>query len=216
MRGPSGLGASRAEEKGACRCSGRIASLRPSYYEICNTAFTVYPPSDISSGANQAPSHGFHESRDTKHESRLFIACFDRRVVRNAGWFQGRQVLRGADARMVREANGEAHVTRSKGLSCFCSGVAGGCPERQSPGRTGPPPQGCRRDLVATAASDKPPTLRFHAVPSNAVFRNLRAAASASGAGRLVDGSGESRAGHFGWHHAAGCGRVSAMHQRNR
>ncbi len=52
VRGPSGSGASRAEEKGACRCSGRIASLRPSYYEICNTAFTVYPPSDISSGAN--------------------------------------------------------------------------------------------------------------------------------------------------------------------
>ena len=26
----------------------------------------------ISSGANQAPSHGFHESRDTNHESRLF------------------------------------------------------------------------------------------------------------------------------------------------
>ena len=52
VRGLSGSGASRAEEKGACRCSGRIASLRPSYYEICNTAFTVYPPSDISSGAN--------------------------------------------------------------------------------------------------------------------------------------------------------------------
>ena len=27
----------------------------------------------------------FHESRVTKHESRPFVACFDRRVVRNAG-----------------------------------------------------------------------------------------------------------------------------------
>ncbi len=45
----------------------------------------VTGPSDISSGANQAPSHGFHESRDTKHESRPFFACFDRRVVRHAG-----------------------------------------------------------------------------------------------------------------------------------
>ena len=47
---------------------------------------SVHRPSDVSSGANQAPSHGFHESRDTKHESRPFFACFDRRVVRNAGW----------------------------------------------------------------------------------------------------------------------------------
>ena len=37
-------------------------------------------------GANQAPAHGFHESRDTRHESRPFIACSGRRVVRNAGW----------------------------------------------------------------------------------------------------------------------------------
>ena len=39
-------------------------------------------PSDISSGANQPCAHGFHESRDTKHESRPFIVCFGRRVVR--------------------------------------------------------------------------------------------------------------------------------------
>ena len=40
-----------------------------------NTAFSVFPvhrPSGISSGANQAPDQAFHESRDTKHESRLF------------------------------------------------------------------------------------------------------------------------------------------------
>ena len=45
----------------------------------------VRGPSDISSGANQAPSHGFHESRITRHESRPFFACFDRRVLRHAG-----------------------------------------------------------------------------------------------------------------------------------
>ena len=28
----------------------------------------------------------FHETRNTRHESRPFIACFDRRVVRKAGW----------------------------------------------------------------------------------------------------------------------------------
>ena len=52
LRGPSGRGASRAEEKGAR-----------------NMAFKV-----------------FHESRVTEHESRPFLACFDRRVVRNAGY----------------------------------------------------------------------------------------------------------------------------------
>ena len=51
VRGLSGRGASRAEEKGAR-----------------NMAFKV-----------------FHESRNTKHESRPFFACFGRRVVRNAG-----------------------------------------------------------------------------------------------------------------------------------
>ena len=37
------------------------------------TAFSVHRPSAISPGANQTPNHGFHESRDTKHESRLFF-----------------------------------------------------------------------------------------------------------------------------------------------
>ena len=37
------------------------------------SAFYVHRPSAISPGANQTPNHGFHESRDTKHESRLFF-----------------------------------------------------------------------------------------------------------------------------------------------
>ena len=45
-----------------------------------NTAFPVHCPSDISSGTNQAHAHGFHESRDTKHESRPFY-----RVLRPSG-----------------------------------------------------------------------------------------------------------------------------------
>ena len=88
VRGPSGLGASRAEEKGARRLAraGVFAKSPPSPLGSRNTASPVHRPSDVSSGVNQAPSHGFHESRDTKHESRPFFACFDRRVVRHAGW----------------------------------------------------------------------------------------------------------------------------------
>ncbi len=40
--------------------------------ESRNTAFTVQRSSGISSGANQAPSPGLHESRITRHETRLF------------------------------------------------------------------------------------------------------------------------------------------------
>ena len=49
-------------------------------HETRNTAFTVHQPSGISSGANQAPAHGFHETRDTRHESRPFF-----RVLRPSG-----------------------------------------------------------------------------------------------------------------------------------
>ena len=37
------------------------------------SAFPVHRPSDISSGANEAATNVFHESRVTKHESRLFF-----------------------------------------------------------------------------------------------------------------------------------------------
>ena len=75
MRGPSGRGASRAEEKGASRLAraGVLDRSPSSPLGSRDTAFPVHWPSGISSGANQAPSHGFHESRDTKHETRLFI-----------------------------------------------------------------------------------------------------------------------------------------------
>ncbi len=79
VRGPSGRGASRLARAGV------FAKSPPSPLRSRNTASPVHRPSDVSSGANQAPSHGFHESRDTKHESRPFIVCFDRRVVRYAG-----------------------------------------------------------------------------------------------------------------------------------
>ena len=80
VRGLSGRGARRLARAGV------LAKSPPSPLGLRNTAFPVHWLSDISSGANQAPSHGFHESRDTKHESRPFIACSGRRVVRNAGW----------------------------------------------------------------------------------------------------------------------------------
>ena len=35
------------------------------------SAFPAHRPSDISPGANQAPNHGFHETRVTNHESRI-------------------------------------------------------------------------------------------------------------------------------------------------
>ena len=74
VRGPSGRGASRAEENGARNTACKI------FHESRNTAFTVHRPSDISSGANKTPAHGFHESRDTRHESRPFY-----RVLRPSG-----------------------------------------------------------------------------------------------------------------------------------
>ena len=51
-----------------------------------NTAFTVHRPSDISLERTSPPPMVFtnHETRNTNHG--LFIVCFDRRVVRNAGY----------------------------------------------------------------------------------------------------------------------------------
>ena len=60
VRGPSARRASRPSRQYGLRCVSRI------------TAFSVHRRSDISSGANQADTNGFHESRDTKHESRPF------------------------------------------------------------------------------------------------------------------------------------------------
>ena len=75
-------GGKRREPLGARRRTCQIASFTPGSR---NTAFPVHRPSDVSPGANQASPNAFHESRITKHESRPFIVCFDRRVVRNAG-----------------------------------------------------------------------------------------------------------------------------------
>ena len=66
VRGPSGRGASRLARAGV------LAESPPSPFGSRNAALPVHWPSDISSGANQVPAHGFHESRDTKHESRPF------------------------------------------------------------------------------------------------------------------------------------------------
>ena len=89
VRGPSGLGASRAEEKGASRLArtgvleqyiehGKQAQRSPGGHTACFGRRVVRK-------AGLAPSHGFHETRNTKHESRPFFACFGRRVVRKAG-----------------------------------------------------------------------------------------------------------------------------------
>ncbi len=46
--------------------------VRNTRRESRNTAFTVQRSSDIYSGVNQAHSPGLHESRITRHETRLF------------------------------------------------------------------------------------------------------------------------------------------------
>ncbi len=113
VRGPSGLGASRAEEKGASRLAragvleqyiehGKQAQRSPGGHTACFDRRVVRH-------AGLASSHGFHESRDTKHESRPFFACFDRRVVRHAGWCPraARSLLRWASSRgMARLSRG--------------------------------------------------------------------------------------------------------------
>ena len=73
--GPSGRGASRAEEKGACWRACQIASFTPRF--TGRQTFLLERTSP--------PPMGFtkHETRITNHG--LFPACFDRRVVRNAG-----------------------------------------------------------------------------------------------------------------------------------
>ena len=58
-------------------CLGATAVPLAWVFKSRNTAFSVFLvhwPPDISSGVNQAPPNAFHETRDTKHESRPF--CF--------------------------------------------------------------------------------------------------------------------------------------------
>ena len=81
VRGPSGRGARRLARAGVLEQyieHGKQAQRSHGGHTTCFDRRVVRH-------AGLAPSHGFHESRDTKHESRPFFACFDRRVVRNAG-----------------------------------------------------------------------------------------------------------------------------------
>ena len=57
--------------------------LRPSGGEKCRLRSTGRQTFLLE--RTRPPNHGFYETRDTKHESRPFIVCFGRRVVRNAG-----------------------------------------------------------------------------------------------------------------------------------
>ena len=80
MRGPSGRGASRAEEKDASRLArtGVLAKSLPPPLGSRNTAFTVHRPSDISAGASETSITGFHESRNTNHG---FYAFHETRIT---------------------------------------------------------------------------------------------------------------------------------------
>ena len=57
---------------------GAQAGSPPSPLGSRNTAFPVQRPSDISSGANEASTTGFHESRDTNHG---FYAFHETRIT---------------------------------------------------------------------------------------------------------------------------------------
>ena len=70
MRGPSGRGASYlAPATRPERFFTNHETRDTAFFR--DTAFTVHRPSDISTGANQAPANGFHATRDTRHESRV-------------------------------------------------------------------------------------------------------------------------------------------------
>ena len=85
VRGPSGRGASRAEEKGARRRTYQIASFIP---RSRNTAFPVHWPS--GRGASRSARAGVLEpyiehGKQAQRSHGGHTACFDRRVVRHAG-----------------------------------------------------------------------------------------------------------------------------------
>ena len=57
------------------RCRGCPTRTGSTAFKISrNTAFTLHRPSDISSGANEASTNGFHEKRDTNHATWFFPA----------------------------------------------------------------------------------------------------------------------------------------------
>ena len=67
-------------------------------------------PSDISSGANQAATQGFHESRNTRHESRPFF-----RVLRPSGGEKCSLVRRSATPK--RSAGEDPNEQDTQGLT---------------------------------------------------------------------------------------------------
>ena len=91
VRGPSGLGASRAEEKGASRLA-RAGMLEPY----------------VEHGKQAQRSHGGR------------IACFDRRVVRHAGWCPR------AARTSVPAARSLLRWARWRGYRAACAGGSGG------------------------------------------------------------------------------------------
>ena len=88
------------------------------FHESRNKAFTVHRPSDISSGANQAPAHGFHESRVTKHESRLlWFSRNTRHETRITAFFRVLRPSGGEKCRLVLPAGvltGSCFLARSR------------------------------------------------------------------------------------------------------
>ena len=86
------------------RGPGRVPRAAPRQHGCTAEPTNHEPMPFLPRGASRREFRGLHESRVTKHESRLFFACFDRRVVRHSGW-------------CPRAARTTAHASRSL-LSC--------------------------------------------------------------------------------------------------
>ena len=157
-----------------------------------NTAFPVRRPSDISSGANQSSAHGFHESRDTNHESRPFY-----RVLRPSG---GEKCRLGPPTMVFAK-----HETRdtNHGLHAFHESqlpyprfppfptISRHFPAFPGP-PTPPPPIKCPRVHAPSAFLGQPPGLP----PPCRAARSLLSRALWGGMGRLWRGMGGRRPPH--------------------
>ena len=107
VRGPSGRGASRLAPAGvATILPPLVLGSRNKRHEtrpVCFTGRQIFLP-----GANQAPANGFHESRDTRHESRPFY-----RVLRPSGGEKCRLAV--AQRRRQRGRRGQLGAIRLAG-----------------------------------------------------------------------------------------------------
>ena len=141
-------------------------------HETRITAFTVHRPSDISSGANQSPANGFHGSRDTKHETRLFPKHESRTLRRSVR--RGREKVAQPTAAAWTAAPAVQSLLScapSRGMarqSCclltasLVTAISHAFPQFPTKSRPSPPRKGPRRVRPSRSASRRAP---FAAAP---------------------------------------------------